>query len=164
MRNVKITQLNAAMRKLNISLRIAMEKFDNDIKKAFNPLEDPDNDKVVTFSLSIHDIFKEVESISGLPVFTERNKKGDNVMYRQIAYYILNTMGYGPSEIASHSNRDHATIIHGRKMVEDLLEVGDVKYTYNYNKVVEHLRTVHQEKVANENEKKYGKASIANCN
>jgi len=159
MPKTKIAQLNSAMRRLNIDLNSAMTKFNNHVERTFNREEDPDCDSVVTFHLPIYDTFEEVEKVSGLPVFTDRNKKGDNVMYRQITFYILNTMGYGPAEIAKHSNKDHATVIHSRKVVEDFLEIGDGKYTHNYNKVLSHLREVYQERVATINERKYVKAN-----
>lgn len=66
--------------------------------------------------------------------------KGDIVVYRHIAWYILIKMGYTLQEIADYFLATHGTIINARNRIEGLLEVKDVATIKIYYTILEKLK------------------------
>lgn len=66
------------------------------------------------------------------------------VLHRQCAFRVALQAGYGPSIIGSAFNHNHATVIHGNKIIQQLLDSRDRQTAYI-------LRTIE-----NELEKRYG--------
>jgi hypothetical protein len=147
MKAVKVTKLNSAMQRLNLNINQVVARFYAEINESFNLDNNPNSDKVITFLLSIDEVIEGVEKVAGMKFFTEDRKKTDElVTYRQFCYYILTTMGYGPSQIASRVGYNHATVIHGKNNIEDLLDVGSAKYMYMYIEIIDHLKQVYANK------------------
>jgi chromosomal replication initiation ATPase DnaA len=71
-----------------------------------------------------------------------RTRKREVVIMRQLFFYIATELGYGPTHVARFTGAkfDHSSVIHGNKVVTNLLEVGDVKVIKLYADVKTEMR------------------------
>jgi hypothetical protein len=54
-----------------------------------------------------------------------RKRKREIVIFRQLFFSLAQEMGFGPSYLGCFLNFDHATVIHSRKAIRNLLDSND---------------------------------------
>lgn len=64
-----------------------------------------------------------------------KTSKREVVIYRQVFCIIALRTGYGPSEIGTHLNISHATVIHSRGVMDNLLEYKNPQATLVYKDI-----------------------------
>jgi hypothetical protein len=69
-----------------------------------------------------------------------RHRKREIVLYRQIFYYIARKMGYGLSFTGDYLGFDHATVLHGSRTIENLLDAGDHNATKLFNTLIDEYK------------------------
>tara|TARA_R110001606_G_scaffold70773_2_gene161837 strand:+ start:446 stop:826 length:381 start_codon:yes stop_codon:yes gene_type:complete len=84
-------------------------------------------------------IIETIQTISKVSDITKKGRKRDVVDARRLAYTVFRDIyNYTYQRIARIFNNDHATIIHGYKSAQDLLEV-DKEFRNNYNRCLDLL-------------------------
>lgn len=74
-------------------------------------------------------VFKTLEAVTGITKekLTARSRKYDRALARAVAYEYLRKCGYSTPAIGEVFCRDHATILHALKALQEWLESGDKK-------------------------------------
>lgn len=126
--------LDQVTRTKRMQMQESIDEFIGDFYVRFNILlsiKCPTGEERVMLPLREYELLVE-DVISKDPNFPEdlvvkgilrnRSRKRDLVTYRQCAFKIAFDMGYGPSAIATHFHWDHATMIHAKRTIRDLLD------------------------------------------
>jgi chromosomal replication initiation ATPase DnaA len=75
-----------------------------------------------------------------------KSRRRDLVQKRQIACYIARKMGYTCEVVGKCFGIDHATVIHGCKVVDQLLDVVDPELKKAYDEILIAVNTYYKEK------------------
>ena len=68
------------------------------------------------------------------------NRKREFVIFKQLFCYMCSKMGFTLQYTGAHINKHHASVIHGIKQIEGLLEIGDVQICKAYEKLKENIK------------------------
>lgn len=98
--------------------------------------------------LTIQEVISCADSITDLKMYPEgiKTKKRHRglVIRRQVVSYICRKMGYTFTEIAANLKIDHATVIHGERIVQQLLQVEDLEMKQIYNDIIMAVATLYK--------------------
>lgn len=74
------------------------------------------------------------------------------VMFRKLYCYIAYNLGYTCAAVGNHVDRDHSSVIHSRKSVEDMLYIQDKEYTENL-KLINNIIEKHVGNISEDNKR-----------
>lgn len=101
------------------------------------------NKKKVVKTITLYDIdFATSAAIQHTKVKSIRevtSRHRPNIYYRQIFCYIARSYGFSFKKIGNYIIKDHATVIHATRQIEDLLEIRDTDIVRIYNRVYANL-------------------------
>ncbi len=86
---------------------------------------------------AMHNCYPELHYIKSLSCKLRRR---DYILWAQCFAYISFRIGFTKSYIATHINKNHATIIHSIKQVEDLLSINDRDMTQVYSLIMNKIK------------------------
>jgi chromosomal replication initiation ATPase DnaA len=71
-----------------------------------------------------------------------RTRKREVVIMRQLFFYIATELGYGSTHVErfTSSRFDHSSVIHGNKVINNLLDIRDVKVINLYGNIKTEMR------------------------
>lgn len=86
--------------------------------------------------------FNNIRDLIKFYMLDHRTKVNNIVWLRQIAFYVLYKRGLSSPEIGKLFKRDHATVLHGRNVTQNRLEINDKEFVALYKKYYELLYTI----------------------
>ena len=67
-------------------------------------------------------------------------RKREFVLFKQLFCYMCNKMGFTLQYTGDHINKHHASVLHGIRQSQSLLDIGDHMFCEAYNKLKENIR------------------------
>ena len=67
-------------------------------------------------------------------------RKREFVIFKQLFCYICNKMGFTLQYTGDHINKHHASVLHGIRQAQSLLDIGDIMFCEAYSKLKENIR------------------------
>jgi hypothetical protein len=86
---------------------------------------------------AMHECHPDLQYIKSLSC---RLRRREYILWVQAFGYISFKIGFTKSYIGKHIKKNHATIIHGIKQVEDLLSINDREMTETYNLTINKIK------------------------
>ena len=130
-----------------------IQNFIDEFEKKYNKqlqvivVKDGENDYPETCRLKILEkivikaMHKECEHLRYIKSFKKvKTRRREILMWIQVHCNLAVRLGFSKSYIGRTVGKDHATIIHRAKVVENLLEIGEVDITKVYNLVIKQIK------------------------
>lgn len=107
-----------------------------------NNLNIPDESTIQILERIIIDtMHKNNPDLSNIKSFSNiKTRRRKILLWMQVYSYLAVKLGYSKSHVGRSMNRDHATVIHRIKVVENLLSIGDKELKEVYNAVKKSIR------------------------